>query len=67
MDLGNIRMFCDDKLQFCLAMVNLRIVMQEEEPQPDPTSQPRSQEQEEELRELRRQLVNLFREQMELR
>ena len=48
-------------------MANLRIVIQEDEPEPDPTSQPRSQEQEEELRELRKQLVSLFREQMELR
>ncbi|XP_037082432.1 kinesin-like protein KIF19 [Pollicipes pollicipes] len=44
-----------------------KITVQEEEPEPDPTSQPRSKEQEEELRLLRKQLVNLFREQMELR
>ena len=60
-------MLYDIKTQSRLAMTNLRIVIQEDEPEPDPTSQPRSQEQEEELRELRKQLVSLFREQMELR
>ncbi|XP_043243868.1 kinesin-like protein KIF19 isoform X2 [Amphibalanus amphitrite] len=51
-----------------IGRLKTKITDKDEQPEtPDPTSQPRSQEQEEELRELRKQLVNLFREQMELR